>query len=83
MEDHFILNVLINIISCHLDWEAVRAKLLEKDLDQLKKFIEDKGNQRKKALYDACIFQTTDATRTKLLAGSLDRQLDEARRRQD
>ena len=56
VEDHFILNVLINIISCHLDWAAVRAKLLEMDLDELKKFIEDKGNLRKQDLYDTCIY---------------------------
>ena len=77
------MNVLINVVSCHVDVEAVRAKLMELDLDQLKKFIEDKGNARKKDLYNTCIFQTTDATKTKVLADSLDVQLDRARERQD
>lgn len=52
-------------------------------MDQLKKFIEDKGNQRKKDLYNTCIFQTTDATKTRVLADSLDAQLERARERQD
>ena len=78
----FILNMLTNII-LYLDWGAVKAKLGGMDLDQLKKFIEEKGNARKKDLYDTCIFQTTDATHTKVLSDKLDHQLDLARKNQD
>ena len=53
------------------------------DLDALKKFIEDKGNQRKKDLYDACIFQTKDAEKTKLLSDKIQKELDEAIRREE
>ena len=53
------------------------------DLDALKKFIEDKGNQRKKDLYDACIFQTKDAEKTKILSDSIQRELDAARKRDE
>ena len=53
------------------------------DLDALKKFIEDKGNGRKKDLYDACIFQTKDAEKTKLLGDKIQRELDLARARDE
>ena len=53
------------------------------DLDALKKFIEDKGNQRKKDLYDACIFQTLDAEKTKVLSDKIQKELDLARGREE
>ena len=53
------------------------------DLDALKKFIEDKGNQRKKDLYDACIFQTLDAEKTKILSDKIQKELDLARGRDE
>ena len=60
----------------------IEAKLEGMDLDALKKFIEDKGNGRKKDLYDACIFQTKDAEKTKLLSDKIQRELDAARARE-
>ena len=61
----------------------IEAKLEGMDLDALKKFIEDKGNGRKKDLYDACIFQTKDAEKTKLLSDKIQRELDAARAREE
>lgn len=62
---------------------CIEAKLEGMDLDALKKFIEDKGNGRKKDLYDACIFQTKDAEKTKILADKIQRELDLARSREE
>ena len=78
---YFILNMLITIISCNLD-NLVKAKLLNMDMDQLKQFIEAKGNQRKKDLYNTCVFQTRDATKTAILRDSIDGLLAAARERQ-
>lgn len=58
------------------DWDAVRKKLLEMDMDQLKAFIQDKGNKRKKDLFDISVFQTRDAEGTGLLAQNLEAQVD-------
>ena len=72
--------MLIYII--YVDWEAVRNKLGSMSKEELTKYIEEKGNKRKKDLYDVCIFQTTDAMRTKILADSIERQFDLAKERQ-
>ena len=66
----FYLKVLIANVLLLID------RINDMDLDALKKFIEDKGNQRKKDLYDACIFQTKDAEKTKLLSDKIQRELD-------
>ena len=73
----FYLKVLIANVLLLID------RINDMDLDALKKFIEDKGNQRKKDLYDACIFQTKDAEKTKLLSDKIQRELDQAIKREE
>ena len=73
--------MLIYII--YVDWDAVRRKLDSMSKEELQKYINEKGNRRKKDLYDVCIFQTTDAMRTKVLADSMERQFELAKDRQD
>jgi len=46
--------MLIYII--YVDWDAVRRKLDSMSKEELQKYINEKGNRRKKDLYDVCIF---------------------------
>lgn len=52
-------------------------------MEKLKNFVKDKGNSRKKGLYDICVFQTTDAANTKRLSQNLGGHEDLAKDRHD
>jgi len=61
------------------DWDAVRAKLGEMDKEALMQFVKDKGNARKKDLFEVTKFQTGDAENTKKLVQTIEAHIDLSR----
>lgn len=57
----------------------MKAKLDSMDKDALMQFVKDKGNARKKDLFEVTKFQTGDAENTKKLAMEIEAQIDLAR----
>lgn len=52
-------------------------------MEKLKGFVKDKGNTRKRGLYDICRFQTEDAANTKRLSQNLGEHEDLAKDKHD
>ena len=57
----------------------MRAKLGEMDKEALMQFVKDKGNARKKDLFEVTKFQTADAEKTKKLVQHIEANIDLAR----
>ena len=57
----------------------MRAKLGEMDKEALMQFVKDKGNARKKDLFEVTKFQTADAEKTKKLVQHIEQNIDLSR----